>query len=42
MSKGKRDRKAAHYGEMGSNPLRKANGKKRGMKGSHKKRRKAQ
>lgn len=28
----RRDRNAKNYGEMGSNPYRKANGKKRGQK----------
>jgi hypothetical protein len=37
----KRDRNAKNYGEMGSNPHRKANGKKRGMKGGRQRRARA-
>jgi hypothetical protein len=38
----KRDVNAKNYGEMGSNPFRKANGKKRGMKaGKQKQKRKS-
>jgi hypothetical protein len=33
-----RNRNAKDYGEMGSNPFRKANGKKRGMKAGKQKR----
>lgn len=33
----RRNRDAKDYGEMGSNPYRKANGKKRGVKGGKQK-----